>query len=167
MSEGLPEDRHLEYLRDICLIEENITFLSASLRDKGCALHQAGGSPVVTRLLNSLHRGALSHLVHTSRRQARLCARPVYLQHGIRHGPLSSSSETHVAQHVLGVRLYDNLPFWVSRSAKFLPSVGKTKIPCGSFTSDVTFVDDHLRLLLRLSGLMVSTSISSRATLNF
>ena len=41
------------------------------------------------------------------------------------------------------VKLHDNLPFCVSRSAKFLPSAGKTKIPCGSFTSEVTIVDDQ------------------------
>ena len=71
-------------------------------------------------------------------------ARPVYLQHGIRHGSLSSSSETHVAQHVLWSWI---VGFWVSSSAKFLPSVGKTKIPCDSFTSDVIFVDDQAFLM--------------------
>ena len=33
------------------------------------------------------------------------------------------------------------------RSAKFLPSVGKPKIACGSFTSEVTFVDDQACLM--------------------
>ena len=55
MPEGLLEDRYLEYLRDNSLTEENIQLPSAALRDKGCALHQAGVSLVVTRLLNSLH----------------------------------------------------------------------------------------------------------------
>ena len=62
MPEGLPEDRHLEYLRDIGLTEENVQLPAATLRDKGCALHQAGVSPVVTRLLNSLHTGCLAHV---------------------------------------------------------------------------------------------------------
>ena len=51
----------------------------------------------------------------------------VCFHHGVRHGPLLISSETHVAHHVCsGVSLHDNLFWVVSRSAKILPSVGKS-----------------------------------------
>ena len=46
-----------------------------------------------------------------------------------------------------GVIVHDNLPFGVSRSAKFLPSVGKLEISCGSFTSEVTCVDGQAFLM--------------------
>ena len=41
-----------------------------------------------------------THLVHTARKQARLSSWPFYFQHAVRHGSLSSPSETRVAQHV-------------------------------------------------------------------
>ena len=138
----------LEYQRVIGLTEENIQLRSATLRDKGSALHQAGVSPVVTRLLNSLHTGAWCRLggdehILSTRRGGR---------QGCLHGPSNFNmgyavALSHVRQKLMslnmcsGVRLYDNLPFLVSSSAKFFPSAGNTKIPSGSFTSDVTFVD--------------------------
>ena len=58
MPEGLPEHRYMDYLRDIGLSAENIEPLSATLREKGPALQQAGVSPEMIKLLNSLHTGA-------------------------------------------------------------------------------------------------------------
>ena len=82
--------------------------------------------------------------MNTSCPQARLSAGPVYFQDGLCHGPRQRLMSLNMCSLV---RLHDNLPFWVSRSAKFLPSVGKSKIPCGSFTSEVTFVDDQAFLM--------------------
>ena len=62
MPEGLPEDRYLEYLRDIGLTEENIQLLLATLRVKGCALHKAGVSPVVTRTPEFCSHTCLVHV---------------------------------------------------------------------------------------------------------
>ena len=94
--------------RDIGLFEENIQLLSAKLRDEGSSPHQAGVSPVVTRLLNSLHTGAWckldgeEHMFFTRRGGSQGCLHgPSFFQHGVRHGALSQvRQKTHVAQLV-------------------------------------------------------------------
>ena len=145
---GLLEDRHLEYVRDIGLTLRKTFSLSATLRDEGCV------SLVVTRLLTSLRTGAWctldgdEHILSTRRGGRQGCL----------HGPSICNMEramalSQIRQRLMslnmssGVRPHDNLPFWVSRSGKFLPSVGKSKIPCGSLTSEVTYVDDQAFLM--------------------
>ena len=154
MPEGLPEHRYLDYLRDIGLSDENIQLLVTTLREKGPALQQAGVSPVVIKLLNSLHSGAWCTLdgddhVLSTRRGGR---------QGCLHGPTMfnmgyAMALSQVRQKLMslnmcsGVRLRDNLPFWVSHSARFVPEAGKTSFHCGSLTSEVTFVDDQAFLM--------------------
>ena len=126
----------MDYLRDVGLSAESIELLSTTLREKGPALQQAGVSPVVTKLLNSLHTGAWCTLggddhVLSTRRGGR---------QGCLHGPtmfnmgyamaLSQVRQKLMSRNMCsGVRLGDNLPFWVSQSAKFVSSSWKVQIP--------------------------------------
>ena len=118
----------MDYLRDIGLSNENIQLLATTLREKGPALQQAGVSPVVIKLLNSLHSGAWCTLdgddhVLSTRRGGR---------QGCLHGPTMfnmgyAMALSQVRQKLMslnmcsGVRLRDNLPLWVSHSARFVP----------------------------------------------
>ena len=135
-------------MRDIGFAKENIELLVATLREKCVALQQAGVLP-----LNSLYTGPWCTLdggaILSTRRGGR---------QGCLHGSASFNMEyvmalSQVRQELVslnmcsGVRLHDNCPFWVARSAKFLPCAEKSKIQFGSPTAEVTFADDQACLV--------------------
>ena len=136
MPEGLPEHRYMDNLRDVGLSAESIELLSTALREKSPALQQAGVSPVVTKLLNSLHTGAWctldgdDHVLSTRRGGGKV----------VFTVPLCSTWDTPWLSpkfvrslcHATCARGFVSVTtshFWVSQSAKFVSISWEVQIP--------------------------------------